>query len=324
MVALYRSGRQAEALETYRRMRSTLVDELGIEPSRALQELERAILTQDRSLDGPAPDAARQRSILVVAGSDAGLDTLSQVARPLAAGCEVILARLVAEERDFNDAVSAANARRGQLGPNTRSAAFLSSEPARDILRLVSSHDVELVLLDTHDVGAEVLPGELTRILEHSSAHVAVVPGTPPVPRTNVVVPFGGGDHDWTALELAAVLASSANVPLTLMGTRGRADGRRNASRLLADASVVIQRFVDIDTQPVLVEPSSDALVGALAEASCVVVGISPRWRREGIGATRRALCAAGIPLMLVHRGLRPGVLAPKNSRTSFTWSLQS
>src|SRR5262245_58556528 len=51
MVALYRSGRQAEALEAYRAARETLVDELGIEPSPELQQLEHAILRQDPSLD---------------------------------------------------------------------------------------------------------------------------------------------------------------------------------------------------------------------------------------------------------------------------------
>src|SRR3954452_18240624 len=50
MLALYRAGRQAEALELYRRTRETLVDELGIEPSPALQDLEQAILRHDPSL----------------------------------------------------------------------------------------------------------------------------------------------------------------------------------------------------------------------------------------------------------------------------------
>jgi DNA-binding SARP family transcriptional activator/WD40 repeat protein len=51
MLALYRSGRQAEALEVYRRTRELLADELGLEPSRALQELERQILQHDTALD---------------------------------------------------------------------------------------------------------------------------------------------------------------------------------------------------------------------------------------------------------------------------------
>jgi YVTN family beta-propeller protein len=54
MVALYRSGRQAEALATYREARRLLHDELGLEPGRALQELERAILEQQPGLDGYA------------------------------------------------------------------------------------------------------------------------------------------------------------------------------------------------------------------------------------------------------------------------------
>jgi hypothetical protein len=50
MLALYRSGRQAEALEAYRQARREL-DELGIEPSAELQRLEQAILTQDSALE---------------------------------------------------------------------------------------------------------------------------------------------------------------------------------------------------------------------------------------------------------------------------------
>jgi DNA-binding SARP family transcriptional activator/tetratricopeptide (TPR) repeat protein len=53
MLALYRSGRQAEALEVYRNARRALVDELGIEPARELQELEVAILAQDPALSLP-------------------------------------------------------------------------------------------------------------------------------------------------------------------------------------------------------------------------------------------------------------------------------
>jgi DNA-binding SARP family transcriptional activator/tetratricopeptide (TPR) repeat protein len=53
MLALYRTGRQADALDVYRETRAALVEELGIEPGRRLQELEGAILRHDAALDAP-------------------------------------------------------------------------------------------------------------------------------------------------------------------------------------------------------------------------------------------------------------------------------
>src|SRR5207247_1319919 len=53
MLALYRSGRQAEALQTYQEARRRLVDELGIDPSKDLQELHGAILRQETGLRPP-------------------------------------------------------------------------------------------------------------------------------------------------------------------------------------------------------------------------------------------------------------------------------
>ena len=59
MLALYRSGRQADALAAYRTGRARLVDQLGVEPGPALRGLERAILRQDAALDLPESASPR-------------------------------------------------------------------------------------------------------------------------------------------------------------------------------------------------------------------------------------------------------------------------
>src|SRR5678816_2830204 len=51
MLALYRSGRQAEALEAYRQTRDLLAEQLGLDPGGELRDLERMILLQDRALE---------------------------------------------------------------------------------------------------------------------------------------------------------------------------------------------------------------------------------------------------------------------------------
>jgi predicted ATPase len=60
MLALYRAGRQADALQAYRSAREALVEQLGVEPSEALRQLEQAILTHSAELASPPP-AARPR-----------------------------------------------------------------------------------------------------------------------------------------------------------------------------------------------------------------------------------------------------------------------
>ena len=76
MLALYRCGRQAEALEVYRAARLALADELGLDPSPELQELERRILRQDPELAPPdevehesTPVPAERRLVTVLAAA---------------------------------------------------------------------------------------------------------------------------------------------------------------------------------------------------------------------------------------------------------------
>jgi len=63
MIALYRSGRQADALAAYQDARHTLVDELGLEPSPELKELEAAILRQDPGLAVEPPELRARRHL---------------------------------------------------------------------------------------------------------------------------------------------------------------------------------------------------------------------------------------------------------------------
>jgi DNA-binding SARP family transcriptional activator len=314
MLALYRAGRQAEALDAYRETRRALMDEVGLEPSPALQELERAILAQDPSLDAAAAPA-KAHVVAAVATTDDAVAALVAVAAPLG---EVVLARLVAAGEDVGRAAAALAARRGA---RVRTAAFTSDDRPADVVRLAVANDAALVLVEAPPgLGAAAVPPELAALLERSPADVAVVAGPPADPARGVVVPFGGGEHEWAALELAAALASAAKASLRLVGTTADPrSGRRDASRLLAEASLAVQRVVGVAAEPVLAE--ADALPAAVAGAGVVVVGISPRWRAEGIGSSRSALAASGAPVLVVHRGPRPGALAP-GARTRFTWTL--
>lgn len=86
MLALYRSGRQTEALDAYRQARRLLAEELGLEPGRRLQELEGAILRQDARLDLPGQAATplsrtrRRSGILIAIGAAVLLSTAVAVA----------------------------------------------------------------------------------------------------------------------------------------------------------------------------------------------------------------------------------------------------
>jgi DNA-binding SARP family transcriptional activator len=340
MRALYRCGRQAEALAAYQAARRTLVEQVGLEPGRSLRELEQAILRQDPALDAPSASAAppgpalRERSILVVPGDDGGILRLVSIAEPLARTPrrELIVLRLLEPDEEPAPPTALLAGLRDELagrGTQMRVAAFTSARPGQDAVLLAAENDVDLLLVDA---APELLAGRrpdprLDAILRGAPCDVAVlltgraVHGDPAQP---VVVPFGGVEHDWSAVEVAAWIARARGAPLRLVGTAAdRLRGRRDASRLLGRASLVVQAVAGIVVEPALTRGGPEGVLAAAADASLIVVGMSRRWETEGLGPARLALAdRSGAPLLLVRRGLRPGGLAPRESMTRFTWSI--
>ena len=308
MLALYRCGRQADALAAYRAARQALVDELGLEPSAALQDLERAILRHDPALAAPATGAAPARdaappaaprpaprpTIAVAALATAALGRLLELAGLLASDAEreIVAATTVGDAARCPPPCGRCTTRarpRGRSRRTSRVAAFTSLTPGSDLARLAAEQDASVVLVDAPDGLLE--DARLLTLLADAPCDVAVVVGDG-VPRGPVLVPFTGSAHDWAATELGAWFARALGASLLLAGASTGASGR-DASRLLANASLAVQRGLGVATEPRLVEPSPDGLLQAAEEAGLVVVGLTDRWRHEGLGRARTALAAA-------------------------------
>jgi CheY-like chemotaxis protein len=351
MLALYRSGRQAEALEAYQDARRALVEELGIDPGASLQQLERAILRHDPALDlGHAADPTRpaptvERMILVVPSVEDALPAIVQLLEPLAVsaprhgllltqlvplpdgrpGAEEELAGVAGRLKELGGALEA-------RGVDARVATFTSADPGEDVVRMASRQQVDLLVLDTaaDELENDRFPARIAAALSQAPCDVALLVTRTAMPAAEhggpVLVPFGASEHDWAALELGAWLARARDVPLRLLGTAtDHEQGRRDASRLLADASIIVQHLARLVPEPVLANPGAEGVVEAAAGAGVVLLGFSERWQHEGLGSTRLAIVRAmPATTLLVRRGVRPGGLSPPDGLTRFTWSLAS
>ncbi|HSC03632.1 MAG TPA: cation:proton antiporter [Solirubrobacteraceae bacterium] len=295
----------------------------------------------------PVPD----RSILVAPQTDGAIGQLVALAEPLARSepaRELIIARLVqpprgagagvrgglqSENLALERATRAINDLRERLasdGVVARGVALTSSSPGSDLAHIVEREPVDLVLTEGRRrlIGEGVPLGEVGELMENAVCDVAVLvakEGDPVAlgPDSPILVPFGGAEHDWAALELGSWLASNTGAPLRLLGAAGQTDEGKSVTRLLADAGLLVQQATGIATEPLVVAGGRDGIVAAAETAGLLVLGLSDRWRKEGLGPTRSAIAkAAPAPVLFVRRGSRPGLFAPKEDVTQFKWSM--
>ncbi len=293
----------------------------------------------------PVPDQA----ILVAPQGEAALPQLLSLAEPMARSeppREVVLARLVAPPggvalrgglQTENRLLEAASgeverARLGLMesGVAARAVAFVSADAGADLSRLAKADEVALLLVDGRRplLGEGVPRGEVGVVLKEAPCDVGVLvakegQSVMPGPDDAVVVPFGGAEHDWAALELGAWIASASDAPLKLLGAAEETDKRMKLTRLLGDAGLLVQQYAGIPASPVVVDSGREGIVEAAAGAGLLVVGLSERWRDEGLGPTRSEIAkAAPAPVLFVRRGVRPGALAPREDVTRFGWSV--
>jgi DNA-binding SARP family transcriptional activator len=283
MLALYRSGRQTEALEAYQRARGLLVDEFGLEPSHELQRLERAILQQDPSLDLPAvaarpaavpePVEPRRKTVTVLAGvltapqsdPEAFGRALSRAFAALAAAAEYhggraerlaggeLIAVFGVPEAHEDDALRALRAADGLRSPELRlgvatgevlaEGSAVTGEPVAAAVRLAGSAEP-----------GEVLATEATLALgagaveAEGSRVLAVAEGRPPFPQ-RTEAPLVGRDEELARLRelFAGVIAERRCRVVTLFGEAGIGKsrlGRELVAAVGGEGRVLVGRCV--------------------------------------------------------------------------------
>ena len=263
--------------------------------------------------------------MLAAALSSAGLAALAALGASLAKEVdhELVLAATVPSSDRLNEITRQLRERSVPLaedGVAVRTGAFTSVAPGSDLSRLAREQDVDLLLVDAPDRLLE--DPRVLSLLEDAPCDVAALVGTEPPGEGPVLVPFSGFEHDWAAVELGAWLARALDRELRLAGPSTGPSGR-DASRMLASASLALQRALGVPADPVIVEPTPEALVAEARRSGVVVVGLTERWRRDGLGRARTALATTpGVTTLLVRRGLRPGGLAPRSGDTRFTWTI--
>jgi DNA-binding SARP family transcriptional activator len=162
MLALYRAGRQAEALDSYRAARATLLDELGIEPSPRLQQLEQAILRHDDSLAAAAERTLTATALFLDLGIQGEVEAVA--GRALALATEELSAGAERVERGLADALLAVYADADQaVSAAARTRARLTTELGDSVQPRVGLATAEVTLGERVEGVAAVLAARRVR-----------------------------------------------------------------------------------------------------------------------------------------------------------------
>ena len=172
-------------------------------------------------------------------------------------------------------------------------------------------------------VGEGVPLGDVSVLLERAECDVAVLvahEGAPLEPRARdarcscrSAAPSTTGPR-WSS---ARGCPSATGAPLKLLGA-GRAERRGQLghphARRRRPASC--SRATGIATEPLVIAGGREGIVAAAAGAGLLVIGLSERWRREGLGPTRSEIAkAAPAPVLFVRRGSRAGPVRSARGR---------
>ena len=301
-------------------------------------------LTVEPEAELAADSASPPPAVLVAAQDGQNLGALLALAKPIGRTeprRELILVEvhrpgsLVGGTLRDQEAMSTANARLDRQrqillseGFAARAAVFISTHPGEDYVRLAAAENVDLLLIDGRRpfLGNAVPRGAVGKVLEKAPCDVAVLverKDAPPIDDAHpVALPFGGAEHDWAALELAALIASARGARLRLIAPAPNGDVNL-ASRVVGKASLVVQSFTGMPVETRVIEPGGKGIVQATSDAGLLVIGLSSRWRESGLGPVRGAIARdAAPPILFVRRGSGKGLLAPDGSNlTRFSWS---
>ena len=334
MLALYRCGRQVDALAEYTTARTRLDDDFGLVPGTELQQLERAILQQDPALDLPAAAVSvASQPIILWSGSAEALAPMVDLAAPLAteaSGRELLLVRLLGQAEATHLSVAVAKQaelvhrlRRSRIV--ARSAAFTSTSPGDDLVRLADEQSSVFVLLEfggeqksLSDLHTKVLADCACDVgllaMRAGSGHVRTPPfwchsagtiTTGPRLRSGAGSPAHRTPRCacWECPGSATGLATPAELWPAPRWRRSEATGLWPSPRL---SPRVPTQFSS--GRPELARWWSVSHF----DEGCT-----------GLGSVRETLMArSACPVALVRRGRRPGGFAPARAVTRFTWSL--